>query len=124
MDVHPGDFLLLYHHLLFKLMIGRERWRHHFLINRQLGLLNMSRVSSAAGYSANQRPQASPHPLVGLLLHIEAEPQAHSPVVPDQPSAELSATHLALLPFQDAVLAQPAGAPVVQPWGTVLWASK
>lgn len=28
--VHPCDFVLLYHHLPFKLMIDREPWEHHY----------------------------------------------------------------------------------------------
>ena len=46
------------------------------------------------------------------------------PVGPAQPSAEFSVTQLVLLFFQDAVLAQPAGAPVAQPRGTVPRATK
>lgn len=61
---------------------------------------------------------------MGLLLYIEAEALGGRPVGPAQPSAELSVTHLALLPFQDAILAQPAGAPVARSRGTVPRASK
>ena len=43
---------------------------------------------------------------------------------PALPSAELSVTQLVLLTLQDAILAQPAGAPVAEPWGAVPWASK
>lgn len=46
------------------------------------------------------------------------------PVGPAQPGAEPSVTQLVLLFFQDAVLAQPAGAPVAQPRGTVPRATK
>lgn len=45
-DVHPCDFALLYHHLPFKLMIGREPWGHHpSPPPPQLKLPNRSRVS-------------------------------------------------------------------------------
>lgn len=45
-DVHPLDFVLLYHRLPFKLMIGREPWGHHSPTpSSKLKLPNRSRVS-------------------------------------------------------------------------------
>ncbi|KAB1265917.1 Transcription factor CP2-like protein 1 [Camelus dromedarius] len=45
-------------------------------------------------------------------------------VQPNPVLSSLRVTQLVLLPFQDAVLAQPTRAPVAQPWGTVPGATK